>query len=43
MRGFPQFYLIDGKGVIRRSWFGDPTAELDQAIEELLAEIRAAK
>ena len=27
----------------RSSWFGDPTAELDGAIEELLAEARPAK
>jgi hypothetical protein len=43
VRGFPQFYLLDAQGVIRRSWFGDPTAELDGAIEELLAEARPAK
>jgi hypothetical protein len=40
VRGFPQFYLLDAKGVIRRRWFGDPTAELDAAIEELLTESR---
>src|SRR5262245_9019367 len=43
VRGFPQFYLLDAKGVIRRRWFGDPGAELDPAIEELLAEARSAK
>ena len=43
VRGFPQFYLLDAQGVIRRRWFGDPGAELDPAIETLLAETRAAK
>ena len=40
VRGFPQFYLVDAKGVIRRRWFGDPGTELEPAIEECLAEIR---
>jgi len=40
VRGFPQFYLLDAKGVIRRRWFGDPSAELEPALEELLAEVR---
>jgi hypothetical protein len=43
VRGFPQFYLLDAQGVIRRRWFGDPGAELDPAIETLLAEARDAK
>ena len=43
VRGFPQFYLLDVQGVIRRRWFGDPGAELEPAIEELLAEARAPK
>jgi hypothetical protein len=43
VRGFPQFYLLDARGVIRRRWFGDPGAELEPAIAELLAEARAAK
>jgi hypothetical protein len=43
VRGFPQFYLLDAKGVIRRRWFGDPGVELEPAIETLLAELRAAK
>ena len=43
VRGFPQFYLLDSKGVIRRRWFGDPGVELEPAIEALLAEARAAK
>jgi hypothetical protein len=43
VRGFPQFYLLDAKGVIRRRWFGDPGAELEPAIETLLAELKAAK
>ena len=41
VRGFPQFYLLDAKGVIRQRWFGDPGAELEPAIERLLAEVRA--
>ena len=41
VRGFPQFYLLDAEGVIRRRWFGDPGAELEPAIERLLAEARA--
>lgn len=43
VRGFPQFYLLDAEGVIRRRWFGDPGLELEPAIAELLAEARAAK
>src|SRR5262245_16332467 len=43
VRGFPQFYLLDGKGVIRKRWFGDPGAELEPAIEELLAELKQGK
>jgi len=42
VRGFPQFYLLDASGVIRQRWFGDPGAELEPAIEALLAEARAA-
>ena len=38
VRGFPQFYLLDAQGVIRRRWFGDPGAELEPAIEALLVE-----
>ena len=40
VRGFPQFYLVDAQGVIRRRWFGDPGTELEPAIEALLAEKR---
>src|SRR5262245_20799359 len=43
VRGFPQFYLLDAQGVIRRRWFGDAGAELDPAIEMLLAEARKTK
>lgn len=41
VRGFPQFYLLDGAGVIRARWFGDPGEDvLDGAIDALLAEAR---
>jgi hypothetical protein len=40
VRGFPQFYLLDAQGVIRRRWFGDPGTELEPAIEALLAEAK---
>ncbi len=43
VRGFPQFYLIDAQGVIRRRWFGDPGAELEPAIAGCLAELRSRK
>lgn len=43
VRGFPQFYLLDAQGVIRQRWFGDPGAELEPAIEALLAEIGAPR
>lgn len=43
VRGFPQFYLVDGRGVIRGRWFGDPGEELERGIEELLAELDAPK
>lgn len=41
VRGFPQFYLLDGEGVIRGRWFGDPGDELERGIEALLAELRS--
>ena len=43
VRGFPQFYLIDAEGVIRRKSFGDPGEAFDRAIEELLAEARTGR
>ena len=43
VRGFPQFYLLDAQGVIRRRWFGDPGAELEPAIESCLAKLIARK
>jgi len=44
VRGFPQFYLLDGNGVIRRSWFGDPGADaLEREVDALLGELRAHK
>jgi hypothetical protein len=42
VRGFPQFYLLDGQGVIRAKWFGDPgLEELERAIDALLMEAAA--
>lgn len=38
VRGFPQFYLLDGAGVIRARWFGDPGDGLEREIERLLGE-----
>jgi hypothetical protein len=43
VRGFPQFYLLDADGVIRRRWFGDPGPDLESDIRQLLAEARAPK
>jgi len=38
VRGFPQFYLLDERGVIRGKWFGAPgEGALERAIDELLA------
>ena len=42
VRGFPQFYLLDDRGVIRRRWFGNPGEDvLDREVDALLAEVRA--
>jgi hypothetical protein len=43
VRGFPQFYLVDAEGVIRRKSFGEPGEAFDRAIEELLAGARSRK
>ena len=44
VRGFPQFYLLDDRGVIRQRWFGNPGEDvLDREVDALLAEIRARK
>jgi len=44
VRGFPQFYLLDGDGVIRRRWFGNPGEDLlDREVEALLAELEARR
>ena len=44
VRGFPQFYLLDGDGVIRRRWFGNPGEDLlDGEVESLLAELEARR
>ena len=43
-RGFPQIYLVDERGVIRRKWFGNPGEDvLDRAVDELLAEVRGTR
>jgi hypothetical protein len=42
VRGFPQFYLLDGEGVIRARWFGNPGEDvIDREIDALLAELEA--
>ena len=42
VRGFPQFYLLDENGVIRRRWFGNPGEDvMDREVDALLAELRA--
>jgi cytochrome oxidase Cu insertion factor (SCO1/SenC/PrrC family) len=40
LEGWPTLYLIDAKGVIRKTWLGSPDdeKELDREIEKLLAE-----
>lgn len=44
IRGWPTLFLVDAKGVIRHKWLGSPSTEvLDKAIDELLAEAKAAK
>jgi hypothetical protein len=41
VRGFPQFYLLDDQGVIRKRWFGNPGEDvLDREIDALIAEVR---
>jgi thiol-disulfide isomerase/thioredoxin len=37
VRGWPTFYLIDQKGIIRKRWMGGNVEEMDQAIDQLLA------
>lgn len=42
--GYPTLYLLDHKGVIRKSWLGGPDEkELDELIEKLVAEAKADK
>ena len=44
VRGFPQFYLLDDEGVIRRRWFGNPgEGVLDREVDALLEEVRARR
>lgn len=44
VRGFPQFYLLDARGVIRGRWFGDPDlGALEGEIDALLAELRGSE
>ena len=42
LEGWPTLYLIDAKGVIRKTWLGSPDkeTELDEEIEKLLAEVK---
>jgi hypothetical protein len=42
IEGFPTLYLIDAKGVIRKSWLGGPDAEeLDKEVDALVKEAKA--
>jgi hypothetical protein len=44
VRGFPQFYLLDEQGVIRKRWFGNPGEDvMDREVDALLAELAAKK
>jgi len=37
--GTPMYYVIDGKGVIRYKWFGNPGEKaLDTALDKLIKE-----
>ena len=42
VQGFPTLYLIDAKGVIRKSWLGGPEEkELDEQVDLLVKEAKA--
>lgn len=44
VRGFPQFYLLDEQGVIRKRWFGNPGEDvMDREVDLLLAELAAKR
>jgi hypothetical protein len=44
VRGFPQFYVLDARGVIRAKWFGNPGEDvIDRTVDELLAELSKEK
>ena len=44
VRGYPNLFLIDAKGVIRYHWIGSPGDDvLDKRIDELIAEAQAGK
>jgi hypothetical protein len=44
VRGFPQLYLVDARGVIRQKWLGSPgEAALDKAVETLVDEAARAE
>ena len=44
VRGYPQFFVLDENGVIRKRWFGNPGEDvIDREIDALLAELRAKK
>jgi len=44
VRGYPTLFLIDAKGVIRKTWLGGPSEEeLDREVDLLVKEAKAAK
>ena len=44
VRGYPQFFVLDAKGVIRKRWFGNPGEDvMDREVDALIAELKASK
>src|SRR5688572_16480454 len=42
VQGYPTLYLLDHKGVIRKTWLGSPEeTELDKLVDELVAAAKA--
>jgi hypothetical protein len=40
VQGYPQLYLIDHKGIIRKKWLGSPGEKaIDEAIDEVVKEV----